>query len=139
MLASAELARSNNNRTRSTLKHSICSHKWWETLKGTIFDVKPSIAVLRGPGGCLVVATAKKVSLFGSQFDSKQCCEQFVTPLSCFPQSRCNSLIFWTPIHPCPLLDRNTYGGVDHLGVFPLFLKIVIDSKSSIIFQILIC
>ena len=34
--------------TRNTLKYSTCSHKWWETLKGSIFGVKPSIPALRG-------------------------------------------------------------------------------------------
>ena len=34
---------------RTTLKHSTCLHKWWETLKGSIFIVKP-IHALRGPG-----------------------------------------------------------------------------------------
>ena len=73
---------------KPTLKHSTCSHKWWETLKGPIFGVKPSIPLLRVPWGGLVVAPAEKASLCGSQFDSKQCHEQFVTPLSCFLQSR---------------------------------------------------
>ena len=36
----------------------------------------------QGAGGGLVVAYAEKASLMGSQFDSKQCIEQFVTPLS---------------------------------------------------------
>ena len=51
-----------NERTRNTLKHSTCSRKWLETLKGSIFGVKPSIPALRRPGGCLVVAPAKKAS-----------------------------------------------------------------------------
>ena len=51
----------------------------------------------------------------------------FVTPLSCFPQSRCNSLTFRTSILLHLLLDLDTYGGVDPLGVFPLFLKKVAD------------
>ena len=99
MLARAEAQRdygaareSHNERTRNTLKHSTCSQKWWETLKDSIFGVKPSIPALRGPGGGLVVAPAEKDSLLGSQKDSKKCREQFVTPLSCFPQSRC---ILW--------------------------------------------
>ena len=67
-----------NEHTRNTLKVSpTCSHKWWETLKGSIFGVKP-ISALRGPGGGLVVAPAEKASLLGSQFNSKQCREQFV-------------------------------------------------------------
>ena len=58
-------------------------------------------------------------------FDGKQCREQFVTPLSCFPQSRCNSLTFQIPVLPPLLLDLDTCGGVDPLGVFPLFIKMV--------------
>ena len=45
----------------------------------------------QGLGDCLGVAPAEKASLLGSQFDSKQCRVKFVIPLSCFPQSRCNS------------------------------------------------
>ena len=40
---------SHNYGARNTLKHSICSHKRWETLKGSILGVKPSIPALRGP------------------------------------------------------------------------------------------
>ena len=70
---------------------------------------------------------AEKASLLDSQFDSKHCREQFVTPLSCFLQSRCNSLAFRTPVILRLLHDLDTYGGVDPLDVFPLFLKIVSD------------
>ena len=41
---------SQNERTRKTLKFSTCSHWWWETLKGCIFDVKLSTPALRGLG-----------------------------------------------------------------------------------------
>ena len=110
-------------------------------MKGSIFGVKPSIPALRGPGCGLVVAPVEKASLLGSQFDSKQCREQFVTPLSCFPQSRCNSLAFRSSALLCLLLDLDTCGCVDPLGVFPLFLKNVADNiapKLSIIFRKLI-
>ena len=53
--------------------------------------------------------------------------EQFVTPLSCFSQSSCNSLAFRTAVLLCLLLDLDTYEGADTLGVFPLFLKKVAD------------
>ena len=43
--------KSDNERTRNILKLSTCSHKWRETLKGSIFGVKPCIPALRGPGG----------------------------------------------------------------------------------------
>ena len=105
-----------------------------------IFSVKPYIPALREHGGGLVVVPAEKASLLGWQFDSKQCREQLITPLTCFPQSRCNSLLFRTPVLLHLLLDLDTYGGVDH-WVFPLFLKIVADiiaRKLSIIFRGLI-
>ena len=84
------------------------------------------------------MAPAEKVSLLGSQFDSKQCRWQFVTPLSCFPQSRCNSLACRTHVLLRLILDLVTYSGVDPLGVFPLFLKMVVDiiaPKQIIIFH----
>ena len=118
---------SHNELTRNTLKHFSCSHRWWETLKGSIFGVNPSIHALMGPGGGLVTAPAAKTSLLDSQFDSKQCREQLVTHLSSFPQSRCNSLACQTSVLLRLFLDHDTYGGVDPLGVLPLFLKKVED------------
>ena len=70
-------------REGNTLKHSTSSHKWWEILKGSMFVVMPSIPALRRPGGGVVVASDEKASFQESQFDSKQCRDQFVTPLSC--------------------------------------------------------
>ena len=68
------------------------------------------------------MAPAENASLLGSQFDSKQCREQFVTPLACFPQSSCNSLAFRNSVLIRLLLDLDPYFGVDPFGVFPLFL-----------------
>ena len=50
-----------NERTRMTLTSTTCSHKWWETLKGSIFGEKPSIPTLTGPGGALVVSPLRKL------------------------------------------------------------------------------
>ena len=71
----------------------------------------------------------------------KQCREQFLTPLSCFPQSMFNSLAFWTCLLLRLLLDLDIHGGFKPLGVFPLILKMVaniIAPKLSIIFYGLI-
>ena len=103
--------------------------------------MKPYIPPLREPGCGLVVAPTEKASLIGSQFDSKQCREQFVTLLPCCPQHRCNSLAFRTSVLLRLLRDLDTYGGVDPLGVFPLLLKMVADiiaPKLSIFFRKLI-
>ena len=130
---------SHNERTRNTVKHSTCSHTWWESWKSRslvwnlLFLLSGDLEVvwwwllLRKPHSC---------SLSNSQWYSKQCHEQFVTPLSCFPQSGCNSLAFRTSVLLRLLHDLDTYG-----GVFPLFLKTVadiIDPKLSIIFRRLI-
>ena len=120
---------SHNERTRNTLKHSTCSHKWWETLKGSIFVVKPSIPTLKGPGGGLVVAPGKKAWFLASQFDSKQCrsavCHSFVL----FPSVSVQ--FFGLPNFGPPVsASRSWYvrgGVVDPLGVCPLFLKKVAD------------
>ena len=64
-----------------------------------------------------MVASAEKVSLLGFKFDSKQCREQFVTHLPCFPQSMCNFLAFQTPDRLHLLHNLDTHGGVDPLGV----------------------
>ena len=101
VLARAEIQRvfgaareSHNERTRNTMKYSTCSHKWCETLRLSIFGVKPPIPAPRRLGGGLVLAPAEKASLLGSRFTCKQCREQFATPLSCFTQSMCNSFAF---------------------------------------------
>ena len=144
MLAHAEAKRvygaareSHHERTKNTLKHSTCSHKWWETLKGT----PPLERLSMGTEAVLcMMAPADKASPQGSQFVSKQCREQFVTSLSCFSLSRCNSLAFRTVLLRL-LLDLDTSGSIDPLGVFPLFLKMVADNiapKFSMIFHLLI-
>ena len=57
-----------------------------------------------------MAAPAEKASLLGSQFGRKQCREQFVTILSCFPQLRCNSLAFGPSVLLRLLLGFDTYG-----------------------------
>ena len=69
-----------------------------------------SIPALRVPRGGLAVASAEKAhSCMDSQFDIKQCREQFVTPLSCL-QSRSNWLAFQTLVLLRLLRDLDTYG-----------------------------
>ena len=88
-----------------------------------------------------MVAPAEKASLLGSQCDSKQCRVQFVTPMSCFIQSMCNSLAFRTSVLLRRLHNLDMFMDVYPLGVFRLFLKKVADiiaPKQSIIFRRLI-
>ena len=73
-----------------------------------MFGVKPAIPALKWPGDGLVMAPAEKASLLCSQFDSKPHREQFVTPLTCFSQSGCNSLAFRTSVLLRLPLDLDT-------------------------------
>ena len=61
------------------------------------------------------MAHAQKASLLGSQLTESSVMSS--SSLSQFPQSRCNSLASWTPVLLRLLLDLDTYGGVDPLGV----------------------
>ena len=73
-----------------------------------------------------MVAAAEKVSQLCSQFDSNQCCEQFVT--LCLVSLSLNAILWPSKLLSfCLLLDLDTYGGIDPLGVFPLFLKMVVE------------
>ena len=95
--------------------------------------MKPSIPALRRPDGGLRVATAEKASLLGSQIDCKQCREQLVTPLSCFPQSRCNSLAFRTSVLLRLLLSSCVWIGVGVLILSVFFLYYFLKKVADII------
>ena len=82
-----------------------------------------------------MVATAEKASLMGSVSSLSLLCLVYVSLY------RCNSLAFRTSVLMRLFLDLDTYGGVDPLGVFSLFLKKVaniIAQKRRIVFRILI-
>ena len=61
--------------------------------------------------------------------------------MSCFPQSMVQFFACRTPVSVRLLLDLDEYGGIEPLGAFPLFQKMVADNiapKRSIIFRRLI-
>ena len=110
---------SHNERSRNTLKHSTCSHNWWETLKGSIFGVKPSNPALRGPGGGLVVAPAENASLLGLSFTARS----FMSSLSllCFV-----SLSIGEILCPSKLLSSWVcFSILIHLGVLILWVGLL--------------
>ena len=47
-------------------------HKWWSTLKSTVFGSGSSLPDLVGPGGGLVCESVSKADLLSDHFDSKQ-------------------------------------------------------------------
>ena len=132
------LQRSHNEKKRNTLKNSTCSHKWWETLKGLIFGAKHSVPALRGPLEVvwwwllLRKPYSWALGLPASSVMSSLTESSAVSSLSllCLVLSFVSSLLQFVGLSNfCPtllLLDLDTYGGVDPLGMFHLFLKNII-------------
>ena len=129
-------SKSRNERNRNTLKHSTCSYKWWETLKGSIFGVKTSIPALRGPGGGLVVTPAEKPHSWALSLTASSVVS--CTSLLYLVSLSLDAIIFPSETSALLRLDLDTCGGIDPLDAFPLFLKKVADvvaPKLSIIFR----
>ena len=116
-------------------------HKWWSTLKGSLFGTSPSLPPLIAPGGRLVTDPAVKASLLAPQFNSKQSLDNFTEPPFCFPAVECSSIAFRSAQVKSLLLELDSYGGVDGDGIFPLLLKEcagVIAPKLALLFRRLI-
>ena len=122
------------------LWNTTCLHKWWETLKGSIFGVKPSSPALIRPRGGLVVTAGEKASLLCCQFDTKQCREQFVIPCLVSPSL---GVILWPSklLFSCVCFLILILMGVLILWVvFPLFQQKVADviaAKLSIFLRLI--
>ena len=82
---------------------------------------------LVAPGGRLVSAPVEKAELLSSHFDSKQSRESVEVPTSCFPEARCCSVAFRSSLVEEYLCELDEYGGIDPVGMFPLFYKKVAD------------
>jgi len=114
-------------RSRVKLNDTSSSHSWWATLKSSLFGASSSLPALKGPGGRLVSKPSEKAELLSSYFDSKQSSDSFDVPASCFPETGCCSLAFRSSVVKEYLSDLDEHGGVDPVGVFPLFYKKVAD------------
>ena len=110
-------------RARETLQMTTNSHKWWSTLKSSVFGARSSIPPLIGDGGSLVTDSVQKADLFLRHFDEKQSRERVNVPLSCFPEAKLCSFAFISSELRSIMLGLDSYGGTDPSGVFPLVLK----------------
>ena len=99
-------------------------HKWWSTLKSVVFGLSSSLPQLVGGGGGRVVG---KANLLSDQFDGKQPKESVDLPLTCHASTRPTTFAFRSSEVRRLLLDLETYGGSDPLGMFDLFLKRTAD------------
>ena len=115
--------RDHRARARETLLSTDNSHKWWSTLKSSVFGARSAVPPLVGNGGALVSDSACKADLFLRHFDEKQSREEVTIPQTCFPEAQLTGLAFRSTELKKILLNLDSYGGTDPSGVFPLFFK----------------
>ena len=65
--------------------NALFPHKWWYTIKSTVFGSSLSFHPLVGGSGGLVYESIGKVDLLSDHFDSKQSMESFDLTLTCHP------------------------------------------------------
>jgi hypothetical protein len=131
-------------RTRETLIGANAPHKWWSTLKSSLFGSSPSVPPLISPGGSLVCGAKDKADLLMTTFDGKQNHQQLnvvdAEPLTDPPYSL-SSFAFRSREVEGLIADLDTHGGTDPLGVFPLFLietRSILSPKISAVFRFLV-
>ena len=75
-----------NEGVRESLLSSCDDHKWWSTLKSSLFGVDSSMTPLFRADGTAVFCPKEKAELLADVFDSKQCVDLLLLPQSCFPK-----------------------------------------------------
>ena len=86
-------------------------HKWWSTLKSTVFCLCSSLPPLIGGGGGLVCDSVDKAGLLSDHFDGKQYRETVDLPLTCHLSPILTSFVFRSSEVRRLLLDLGPYGG----------------------------
>ena len=98
-------------------------HKWWSTLKSSLFGMDSFLPPLRKTGGDLEFDPGRKAEILSSTFIGKQSNWSPCLPATCHPEPRISTLAFRSSDIYRYLIDLDAYGGVDPNGIFPLFLK----------------
>ena len=69
-------------------------HKWWSTLKSSVFGTSSSLPALVNEGGGMVCKSVGKADLLSDHFDSKQSRESADLPLTCHPSLSLTTFAF---------------------------------------------
>ena len=117
-----------------------CPHKWWSTLKSTVFGSSSdsSLPPLIWAGGGLVCESVGKADMLSVYFDGKQSTDPVDLPSTCHPSPSLTTFAFRSRELKRLLLDLDSYGGTDPLGMFPLFLKmtaLVLAPRLAVVFR----
>ena len=119
--------RTYNEGLKENLLSSNDDHKWWSTLKSSLFGVDSSMPPLVRSNGTTVYSPGEKAELLADVFDRKQSSESVLLPQSCFPEPRLCSLAFRSKEVKLLLLELDSHGGMDPNGILPIFLKKTAD------------
>ena len=119
----AEAMRQYSVRSRGVLMNAQCPHKWWWTLKSAVFGSSSdsSLPPLIGAGGGLVCESVGKADMLSAHFDGKKSRDPVDLPSTCHPSPSLTTFAFRSREVKRLLLDLDSYGGTDPLGMFPLF------------------
>ena len=97
-----------------------------------------SLPPLIGAGGGLVCESFGKADMLSAHFDGKQSRDPVDLPSTCHPSPSLTTFAFGSREVKRLLLDLDSYGGTDPLGIFPLFLKktaLVLAPHLVVVFQ----
>ena len=97
-----------------------------------------SLPPLIGVGGGLVCESVEKTDLLSAHFDGKQSRDPVDQPSTCHPSPSLTTFAFRSREVKLLLLDLDSYGGIDPLGMFPLVLKktaVVVASRIAVVFR----
>ena len=94
-------------------------------MKSAVFgsSSETSLPPLIGASGGLVCETVGKAEMLSAHFDGKQSRDPVDLPSTYHPSPRLTTFAFRSREVKRLLLDLDSYGGTDPLGMFPLFLK----------------
>lgn len=130
-----------NSHLQDVLAGATQPHKWWGSLKSSLFGVDSSMPPLREPDGSMSFEPLKKANLLSDTFLNKQRAQELSLPLTCFPSPKLVSVAFKSTELKNYLLELDTYGGTDPDGFFPLFFKkiaIPLAPKLAVVFRLLV-
>ena len=119
----AEAMREFSVRSRDVLMNVQCAHKRRSILKSAVFGSSSdsSLLPLIGAGGGLVCESVRKADMLAAHFDGKQFRDPVYLPPTCHLSPSLTTFAYRSREVKRLLLDLDSYGGTDPLGMFPLF------------------
>ena len=104
-----------------------CPYKWWSTLKSALFGSSSLLPPLVSEGGGLVCESVGRADVLSDHFDDKLSGETVDLLFTYHLSLSHTTFAFVLREVTRLLLDLDTYGGTDPLGMFSLSLKRTAD------------